>query len=173
ALNPLSSVIDFPTGQEVGTGSRATVRIYHESFRDFLMASNSKDKSQFSIDKGETHGILLTRCLYLLKNKLERDVCKQKDPATERKGVPAEDVEKHIPESVQYACRYWTSHAVKSNKTLEVVEAVDHFLREGFLYWTETMAWLDKLGEMIICLKQLQKVIDVCIASVSVCQKHA
>ncbi|KAF2857247.1 tricorn protease domain 2-containing protein [Piedraia hortae CBS 480.64] len=160
ALKPLSSVIDFPSGKEVKSGSRATVRIYHESFRDFLVDPNLKDKSQFSIDKGKTHGILLTRCLDLLTNKLGRDVCKQKDPATERKDVSAEHVEKHLSESVQYACRYWVSHAVKSNETLEDGGKVDCSLRACFLHWTEAMAWLDKLGELIICLKKLQEAID-------------
>ncbi|KAF2858665.1 hypothetical protein K470DRAFT_265882 [Piedraia hortae CBS 480.64] len=160
ALKPLSSVIEFPSGKEFKAGSRAKVRIYHESFRDFLIDPSHKSRPQFWVNEGETHGILLTRCLDLLKNKLDRDVRKQKDPATERKGVSAEDVEKHIPESVQYACRYWTSHAVKSNKTLEGGGKVDRFLRACLLHWTEAMAWLNKLGEMIICLKQLQKAID-------------
>ncbi|KAF2862056.1 tricorn protease domain 2-containing protein [Piedraia hortae CBS 480.64] len=160
ALKPLSSVIEFPSGKEFKAGSRATVRIYHESFREFLKNSSPKDHPKFWIDQGEVHGVLISKCLNLLKNKLGRDVCKQKDPATERKGVSAEDVEKHIPESVQYACRYWISHAVESKKTLEDGGQVDRFLRASFLHWTEAMAWLDKLGEMIICLKQLQKAID-------------
>ncbi|KAF2857580.1 hypothetical protein K470DRAFT_296993 [Piedraia hortae CBS 480.64] len=160
ALTPLSSVIDFPSGKEVKTGSRATVRIYHESFRDFLIDPSHKSRPQFWVNEGETHGILLTRCLDLPKNKLDRDVCKQKDPATERKGISTEVVEKHTPESLQYACRYWTSHAVKSNRTLEGGGQVDCFLRASFLHWTEAMAWLDKLGEMVLCLKKLQEAIN-------------
>ncbi|KAF2859222.1 hypothetical protein K470DRAFT_271788 [Piedraia hortae CBS 480.64] len=160
ALNPLSSVIEFPSGKEVKAGSRATVRAYHESFRDFLMDSSLKNHPEFWIDKGETHGILQIRCMDLLKNKLGRDVCKQKHPATKRKDVSAEHVEKHIPESVQYACRYWTSHAIHSNETIEDGGQVDRFLRTFLLHWTEAMAWLDKLGEMVLCLKQLQQVID-------------
>ncbi|KAF2858019.1 hypothetical protein K470DRAFT_199906, partial [Piedraia hortae CBS 480.64] len=159
ALKPLS-VIEFPSGKEVKAGSRAAVRVYHESFRDFLMDPNLKGKSQFWVNEGETHGILLTRCLDLLKNKLDRDVCKLKDAATKRKGVSAEDVEKHIPESVQYACRYWTSHAVESKKKLEDGGQIDRFLRASFLHWTEAMAWLDKLGEMVASLRQLQRAID-------------
>ncbi|KAF2857220.1 hypothetical protein K470DRAFT_223826, partial [Piedraia hortae CBS 480.64] len=157
AFKPLSSVIEFPSDKEFKAGSRATVRIYHESFRDFLMASNSKDKSQFSIDKGETHGNLLTRCLDLLTNKLGRDVCKQKDPETERIYVSAEHVEKHISDSVQYACRYWISHAIDSNEAIEDGGQVDLYLRAFLLHWTEAMAWLDKLGEMVVCLKKLQE----------------
>ncbi|KAF2858629.1 tricorn protease domain 2-containing protein [Piedraia hortae CBS 480.64] len=160
ALKPLSSVIDFPSEKEVKSGSRATVRIYHESFRDFLVDPNLKDKFQFSIDKGKTHGILLKRCLDLLTNKLGRDVCKQKDPATERIDVSAEHVEKHISESVQYACRYWTGHAIHSNEAIEDGGQVDRFVRACLLYWVEAMAWLDKLGEMIVCLKQLQRAIS-------------
>ncbi|KAF2858608.1 hypothetical protein K470DRAFT_272276 [Piedraia hortae CBS 480.64] len=160
ALNPLSSVIEFPSGKEVKAGSRATVRAYHESLRDFLMDSSLKSHSPFWIDQGEVHGVLMSNCLDLLEKKLDRDVCKQKHPGTERKYVPVEDVKKHIPESVQYACRYWVSHAVQSKKTLEDGGQEDHFLRTCLLHWTEAMAWLEKLGELIICLKQLQKVID-------------
>ncbi|KAF2862110.1 hypothetical protein K470DRAFT_23328 [Piedraia hortae CBS 480.64] len=161
ALNPLSSVIEFPNTVEMEAGSPAKVQIYHESFRDFLLDRTSKDEPPFWwVNKEETHGDLLARCLKLLQTKLGRNVCKLKDPATERKGVPAEDVEKHIPESVQYASRYWTSHAVESKMTLEDVERVDQFLRECFLYWTEAMAWLDKLGEMVASLWQLQRTID-------------
>ncbi|KAF2861142.1 hypothetical protein K470DRAFT_257292 [Piedraia hortae CBS 480.64] len=157
ALNPLSSVIEFPSGVEMEAGSPAKVQIYHESFQDFLLDRTSKDEPPFWwVNKEETHGDLLARCLELLQTKLGRNVCKLEDPATERKGVSAEDVEKHIPESIQYACRYWTSHAVESKRTLEDGGQVDRFLRASFLHWTEAMAWLDKLGEMVVCLEQLR-----------------
>ncbi|KAF2857992.1 hypothetical protein K470DRAFT_266411 [Piedraia hortae CBS 480.64] len=159
-LKPVSSVIDFPSGKETKAGSRAAVQVYHDSFRDFLLDPSLKGKYIFWTDRVKTHGVLLSRCLDLLMTKLSQDVCKQKNPGTGRKDVSAEDVEKHIPESVQYACRYWTSHAVKSNKALEDGGQVDCFLRASFLYWTEALAWLDKLGEMIICLNQLQKAIN-------------
>ncbi|KAF2859584.1 hypothetical protein K470DRAFT_258761 [Piedraia hortae CBS 480.64] len=159
-LNPLSSVIEFPSGKEVKAGSRAAVRVYHESFRDFLMDPSLKDRSEFWIDQGEVHGVLMSKCLNLLEKKLVRDVCKQKGPGTEREDVPAEDIDRHVPESAQYACRYWASHAIHSNEAIKDGGQVDLFLRTFLLYWTEAMAWLDKLGEMIICLKQLQKAID-------------
>ncbi|KAF2860462.1 hypothetical protein K470DRAFT_70095 [Piedraia hortae CBS 480.64] len=161
ALRPLSSVIEFPTGKEVRTGSRATVRIYHESFRDFLMNSSLKDHPEFWIDQGKVHGVLMSKCRNLLEKKLVRDVCKQKDLVTKRKDVSAEHVEKRIPESVQYACRYWVSHAIDSNEAIKDGGQVDLFLRAFLLCWTEAMAWLDKLGGMVVCLKQLQKAIDV------------
>ncbi|KAF2862926.1 WD40 repeat-like protein [Piedraia hortae CBS 480.64] len=160
ALNSLSSVIDFPSGKEVKAGSRATVQIYHESFRDFLVNSNLKGKSQFWTDEGDAHGILLSRCIDLLENKLGRDLCRQKDPGTKRENVSAEHVEKHITESVQYACRNWVSHAILSNQLIQSDGQVDRFLRTCLLFWTEAMAWLDKLGEMVMCLKQLQTAID-------------
>ncbi|KAF2857121.1 hypothetical protein K470DRAFT_284600, partial [Piedraia hortae CBS 480.64] len=140
ALKPLSSVIDFPSGKEVKTGSRATVRIYHESLRDFLMEFNLKNHPQFWIDQEKVHGILMSKCVNLLKKKLVRDVCKQKDPAVKRKDVSAEHVETHISESVQYACRYWVSHAIDSNEAVEDGEKVDLLLRAFLLYWTEAMA---------------------------------
>ncbi|KAF2859017.1 hypothetical protein K470DRAFT_220024 [Piedraia hortae CBS 480.64] len=160
ALKPLSSVIDFPSGNEVKKGSRATVRIYHESFRDFLMNSSLKDHPEFWIDQGKVHGVLMSKCRNLLEKKLVRDVCKQKDLVTKRKDVSAEHVEKRIPESVQYACRYWVSHAIDSNEAIKDGGQVDLFLRAFLLCWTEAMAWLDKLGGMVVCLKQLQKAID-------------
>ncbi|KAF2857749.1 hypothetical protein K470DRAFT_260515 [Piedraia hortae CBS 480.64] len=160
ALNPLSSVIEFPSGKEVKAGSRAAVRVYHESFRDFLMDPSLKDHPEFWIDQGEVHGVLMSKCLNLLEKKLVHDVCKQKHPGTEREDVPAECIDRHIPESVQYACRYWTSHAIHSNEAIEDGGQVDLFLRAFLLYWTEAMAWLGKLGEMVVCLKQLRKAID-------------
>ncbi|KAF2857075.1 hypothetical protein K470DRAFT_273593 [Piedraia hortae CBS 480.64] len=172
ALIPLSPVIEFPSGKEVRVDTRATVRIYHESFRDFLMDSSLKDHRKFWIDQGKVHGVLMSKCRNLLEKDLVRDVCRQKYPAMERKDVSAEHVEKHISQSVQYACRYWVSHAVKSNETLEDGGKVDCFLRACFLHWTEAMAWLDKLGELIICLKKLQEAVNVCIASVFVCRKY-
>ncbi|KAF2858013.1 hypothetical protein K470DRAFT_237297 [Piedraia hortae CBS 480.64] len=158
ALNPLSSVIEFPSSVEMESGSPATVQIYHESFRDFLLDPTVKGEPPFWwINKKETHGDLLARCLNLLQTKLCRNLCKLKDLATKRESVSAENIEKHIPEPVQYACRNWVSHAVDSSQTIGDVRPVDHFLRGNFLYWTEAMAWLDKLGEVIVSLKQLQK----------------
>ncbi|KAF2860984.1 hypothetical protein K470DRAFT_270216 [Piedraia hortae CBS 480.64] len=160
ALKPLSSVIEFPSGKDLKAGSRATVRIYHESFRASLVDPTLKGKSPFWIEKGETHATLLNKCIGLLKNKLSRDVCKQQDLGTERKFVSVEHVSEHIPESVQYACRNWVHHVVHSSQTIQDGGQVDRFLREFFLVWTEAMAWLDELGEMVLSLKQLQKVID-------------
>ncbi|KAF2861206.1 YVTN repeat-like/Quino protein amine dehydrogenase [Piedraia hortae CBS 480.64] len=101
ALKPLSSVIEFPSGKEVKAGIQAPVRIYHESFRDFLVGFNDRGRPQFCIDKGETHGFVLRKCIDLLQKMLGRDVCKLKDPGTERKAVSAEHIQRHIPESVQ------------------------------------------------------------------------
>ncbi|KAF2857362.1 hypothetical protein K470DRAFT_260917, partial [Piedraia hortae CBS 480.64] len=75
ALNPLSSVIEFPNTVEMEAGSPAKVQIYHESFRDFLLDRTSKDEPPFWwVNKEETHGDLLARCLELLQTKLGRNV---------------------------------------------------------------------------------------------------
>ncbi|KAF2861190.1 hypothetical protein K470DRAFT_245902 [Piedraia hortae CBS 480.64] len=160
ALKPLSPVIDFPSGKEVKAGSRATVRIYHESFRDFLVDSDLRGKSPFWTDKDEMHGVLLSKCTSLLQNRLCRDICKRKSPAAARESVPPEHIDKHISESVEYACCNWVHHAIQSHQSIQDGGQVDCFLRAYFLSWTESMAWLDKLGEMVSSLKQLQKAID-------------
>ncbi|KAF2860457.1 hypothetical protein K470DRAFT_286722 [Piedraia hortae CBS 480.64] len=79
-LKPLISAVEFPNGKELKADARATVRIYHESFRDFLADSNIKVRSQYWNVEGETHDVLLGRCIALLENKLRRNVCKRKDP---------------------------------------------------------------------------------------------
>ncbi|KAF2861192.1 tricorn protease domain 2-containing protein [Piedraia hortae CBS 480.64] len=160
ALKPLSSVIDFPSGKEVKAGSWATVRIYHESFRDFLMGSNLKGKSSFWTDEAKTHGVLLGKCIALLKHKLGRNVCKQNDPAAEQYSLPPEHVGRFIPMAVQYACHNWVNHASHSKHKIEDDGQVDRFLRTCFLFWIEAMAWLDKVGEVLLSLRQLQKYIE-------------
>ncbi|KAF2861179.1 hypothetical protein K470DRAFT_270036 [Piedraia hortae CBS 480.64] len=160
ALKPLSSVIDFPSREEMRMSSRATVQIYHESFRDFVMDYSLRNHPKIWIDRRQVHGVLMSNCLNLLKKNLVRDVCKQKDPGTERKAVPHEHVEKHISEAVQYACCNWVGHAINSKLMIKEGKQVDLFLRAYFLLWTEAMAWLDKLGEMVASLKQLQNALD-------------
>ncbi|KAF2858361.1 hypothetical protein K470DRAFT_266105 [Piedraia hortae CBS 480.64] len=119
ALKPLSSVIESPSGKEMRAGLQSTARIYHESSRDFLLDPNLMTISRFWTDQEKTHVFLLNKCMKLLKHKLGRDVCKRKGPGTDWKSTPSEHVYKHIPESVQYACVNWASHATQSNQTIQ------------------------------------------------------
>lgn len=100
-LHTLHSVL------RVSDDSKSPVRLFHLSFRDFLLDSEQKS-SQFWINEKETHKELAFRCLDLLSktNCLKEDICSLKRPGILRIDIDDHLIEECLSAEVQYACRY-------------------------------------------------------------------
>jgi hypothetical protein len=159
-LKPLHSVVSVPASPE------SPIRIFHLSFRDFLvdpLKANKQEMHPFWVDEGETHKRLAARCLELLstKDRLKKDVCGLRLPGTCRSEIDQKTIDTSLPHDVQYACRYWVYHWKESKCLIRDGDLVDLFLNRHLLHWLEALGLLGWISESISMVDDLLGLLDV------------
>jgi hypothetical protein len=159
-LEPLRSVLNVPASPE------SPVRIFHLSFRDFLVDPDKADEPEkypFWVDEGETHKRLAVRCLQLLstEDRLKKDVCGLRLPGTRRSEIDQTIIDTNLPLDVQYACRYWVYHWKESKCLIRDDDLVDQFFKRHLLHWLEALGLLGWISESISMVDDLLGVLDV------------
>jgi hypothetical protein len=149
-LNCLHSVLDVPEREN------RLIRLLHPSFRDFLLDPERCSNNTFLIDAKDTHRHLFDCCLRIMSKHLRRNMCNLQRPGTRASDVPKSDVDKSIPLSVQYACRYWIHHLQQSNVDPRDHPGIRHFFQTQFLFWLETLALIHRLSDGITMFKILE-----------------
>ncbi|RFN54426.1 wd40 repeat-like protein [Fusarium flagelliforme] len=84
-LDMLHSVLDVPRDD-------SPVRIFHASFRDFLI-DPEKRGSWFWIDTKQAHRYIALRCLDLMETNLRKDICNINRPGTSRFSIQQQVVD--------------------------------------------------------------------------------
>jgi hypothetical protein len=153
-LNSLPSVLNVPNDRA------QPVRLFHLSFRDFLLDLETRGKTPFWIDAKEVHQNLATQCLRVCEG-LRKNICELND-GTERSAIDSQTIIKYIPPELQYCCRYWTHHLTQSKDPASGKDRAFLFLRKHFLHWMEAMSILGYANEVVQRLTSLQTLIDVC-----------
>ncbi|KXX73876.1 Vegetative incompatibility protein HET-E-1 [Madurella mycetomatis] len=98
-LELLHSVINVPTSVE------APVRIFHLSFRDFLVDPDKRDTNPFWVDEKASHERIATSCIELLDRHLKEDICDLRMPGAARADVKLAVVHLRLPAEVRWnAC---------------------------------------------------------------------
>jgi hypothetical protein len=164
-LNPLRSVLRVPDNETV------PVRLFHLSFRDFLLDPETHKKTPFGMNKTEMHHKLTRRCLFTCQN-LRKNICGLPSDGTERTEIDRQTVDYNLPPELKYACRYWAYHLVKCTNSDNMKYGAPlflqrHFLRNRFLYWVEAMSLLGLTSEIMGILVRLQTAIPVSCADMS------
>ena len=159
-LEPLHSVLNVPASPE------SPVRIFHLSFRDFLVDPDKADeleKYPFWVDERKTHERLAARCLELLstEDRLKKDVCGLRLPGIRRSEIDQKIINTNLPPDVQYACRYWVYHWKESKCLIRDGDLVDHFLKRHLLHWLEVLGLLGWISESISMVDDLLSLLDV------------
>ncbi len=155
-LHILHSVLRVPTDP------KSPVRLFHLSFRDFLVDSEHK-QSQYWIDEKETHKKIAFRCLDLLSRTpcLKEDICSLKKPGSLRIDIDGHLIEECLPAEVQYACRYWAHHLEQGNCRISDQDKVHNFLNQRFLYWVEALSIIGRATDIISMIASLQNLLEV------------
>ncbi|KAF5510808.1 Vegetative incompatibility protein HET-E-1 [Colletotrichum siamense] len=145
-LNSLHSVLDVPEDDQ----PEHSVRLFHLSFREYLLQPHSSGDQTFWIDEKSTHKDLFACCLQFMVDQsgfgLRNDLCRLDDPGVRRDEIPRERIYQHIPRSLEYACRYWVMHLGESGSGIHVQDAHE-FLTRYLLYWFEAMSWMNLLHQ--------------------------
>lgn len=156
-LSNLHSVLNIPTDYN------APMRLFHSSFRDFLVDPQGRDVNRFWIDKARTHSMLAKHCLRLLSQprSLRQDLCGFGKSGTKRADISKVQVERSITADIAYACCYWTWHLNKSGEKLRDDDYVHQFFQSHFLYWLEALSWLGRLSKAVSYVSDIRSLVEV------------
>jgi WD40 repeat protein len=157
ALSSLLRVSSIPTTLRslrslllVPNGETDPIRVFHKSISDFLTDPGRCKDTRFFINPSVHHREILLSCLDLMKDRLKENICglddyasleKVKDLPTRRKT--------RIGDALEYACRFWTRHLVKTPgsgcEAKEVRKAIDEFFTTRLLFWIEVLIVMGSL----------------------------
>lgn len=154
-LDHLHSVLSIPKEAEL------PVRLFHLSFRDFLLAPDRPGSNEFSVDKAEINSMLFHHCLRIMSARLKVDICGLGAPGAPISALGPERITRHIPPELNYACLYWIHHLKDSGKVQDEVEKIHQFLKVHLLHWAEAMSIVGRYTEAASALKVLQSMLPV------------
>ncbi|KAF3926024.1 hypothetical protein ABW20_dc0108314 [Dactylellina cionopaga] len=153
-LKPLHSVLNIPDDRH------SPIRIFHLSFRDFLLDNTLRGKYPFWIDEKESHFMIASKCIDLMSSEgLKENICNLKSPGTLRHEIDSWIIEDHLPSELRYACRYWVHHLVQSRHRLINNCQTHKFLQEHLLHWLEVMGILGHIIETLNAVDNLASIV--------------
>ncbi|KAL4949059.1 hypothetical protein BDW69DRAFT_198408 [Aspergillus filifer] len=152
-LNSLHSVLDIPNDEKL------PVRLFHLSFRDFLLQSDTGGKCGIWVDERKIHQLITTKCLSTMRRYLKKNMCNLKSHGTERRDIDPKFIQQCLPSALQYSCRYWIYHLARSKDPTSHINNVLAFLEKHFLHWVEAMSLLGYTSEVLEGISNLQSAI--------------
>ncbi|QYT05214.1 WD_REPEATS_REGION domain-containing protein [Trichoderma simmonsii] len=154
-LDMLHSVLNIPLNPD------EPIRLFHLSFRDFLIDKENFDINSFWVNEQETHQMVMVRCLKLLStDNLRKDICDLRRPGTLRLDIEQETIDTRFPPEMQYACLYWVHHLKESGGTVRDHDQVYDFLIRHLLHWIEALSLIGRISESVGMLDNLLATID-------------
>ncbi|KAL6819981.1 hypothetical protein V8C40DRAFT_281313 [Trichoderma camerunense] len=151
-LNSLHSVLHIPNDETL------PIRLFHLSFRDFLLDSETPQKTEIWTDEAITHEKLWNMCLKVMCTYLKKNICGLPNYGVYRKRIATENINQCIPIQLRYSCRYWTHHLMRSHDPTTQSQSVQSFLEKYFLHWVEAMSILAHVLEVTRMLRSLQAI---------------
>ncbi|OJZ87399.1 hypothetical protein ASPFODRAFT_715006 [Aspergillus luchuensis CBS 106.47] len=145
-LDSLHSVLSIPKDND------RPVRMFHLSFREFLLHPETKEKTQLSVDGQSTHRDLAHKCIAVMMDSergLRKNICDLRSYGTSRDDITTEQIEGCFPAELRYSTRYWVHHLHQGALILSDHDVIHEFLEKHFLHWLEAMSILGHLPETI------------------------
>ncbi|RDW65283.1 hypothetical protein BP5796_09975 [Coleophoma crateriformis] len=149
-------------------GSFLTIRdkkVYfiHQSAAEFFKCG--KGSVIFLPEESDDHLLLAYRCLQLMSSALRRNVCKLSRPDASSKDITEEQLENHLPTSIQYSVQYCIKHLYRgqaSSERCRMDEAkVVNFFQSVFLLWLEASGVIQCIADIIYDITNLQVLLSV------------
>jgi hypothetical protein len=156
-IDLLHSVLSIPSNPDI------PVRLFHLSFRDFLLDTEKRETNPFWVDEREAHTKFAAQCLQRLSasDGLKEDMCNFRAPGRLRTEVDKQTIDAYIPLDVQYACQYWVYHLKEGRDVICDNDQVYNFLMCHFLHWLEALSLIGRLSESISMIDNLLLITDV------------
>lgn len=137
----------------------APVRLFHLSFRDFLIGYETREKTPLWVDKKKIHYFLAHQCILTCQS-LRKNICKLPSDGTPRADIDQQTIDRYLSPELQYACRYWANHLTQA-ESHELLDDAQLFLESHFLHWLEAMSLLGLILEVVGTIDCLQVAIPV------------
>ncbi|KAJ9270399.1 hypothetical protein DTO212C5_3642 [Paecilomyces variotii] len=147
----------FHSVLNVPRNANQPVRLFHLSFRDFLLDPRRKN-NVFWVNGKERHGKVAVQCLTLMRRLLRKNICNLPHVGALRDEIDDQTRHDCLPMELQYACRYWIYHLQEGDIRDE--EGVQSFLTEHLLHWLEALSILGHVSESISGLGFLQSITE-------------
>jgi hypothetical protein len=157
ALDDLRAILSIPNDPSL------PLRLHHPSFRDFLYGQARCE--EFWVDEKQAHQVLADKCIRLLSASLKQDICGMEAPNMLMADAERSRIAHDLPPELQYACRHWTQHVVKSGDQLYDNGQVHCFLQEHLLHWLEALGWMRMVSEGVQVIAALESFTSVSIRS--------
>ncbi|KAJ9302280.1 hypothetical protein DTO271G3_1146 [Paecilomyces variotii] len=122
----------FHSVLNVPRNANQPVRLFHLSFRDFLLDPRRKN-NVFWVNGKERHGKVAVQCLTLMRRLLRKNICDLPHAGALRDEIDDQTRHDCLPMELQYACRYWIYHLQEGN--IRDIGDVQIFLTEHLLHW--------------------------------------
>ncbi|PMD34464.1 WD40 repeat-like protein [Hyaloscypha variabilis F] len=151
-LQDLDDILDIPEDQT------RLLRLYHPSFRKFLLSKDRCIDSKFWVDEKQAHRILAENCISLMSATLKQDICGLGTQDVLATDLKSSQLEQCLPSEVQYACLYWVQHLQKSNIQLYDNDQVHRFLQTHLLHWLEALSWMQNILEGVRAILSLESI---------------
>lgn len=175
SVNALAQLLDIPEDDisnrldsfhsvlNVPSDPKLPVRILHLSFRDYLVENKSTKPNgeifKFWVDEKKKHGQIAIHCLETMQRHLKKNICNLPSHGTLRMEIDTTVINQTLPTALQYSCRYWVYHFIKSNAS--TTDNILLFLEEHFLHWLESMSIMGIGSECVGMITSLQSIIQV------------
>lgn len=153
-LRSLHSVLSIPEDRT------KPVRLFHLSFRDFLLDPETREKTPLWVNEKEMHRELATQCFSICRN-LKQNICGLRNAGTLRMDIDPQAVNHCLSLELQYSCRFWAHHLVQSIDPVSMMRDALSFLKEHCLHWMEAMTLLGLGSEVVGIINRLQSISDV------------
>jgi len=154
ALDSLRSVLNIPKDES------QPVRIFHPSFRDFLLDKQRCSDRRFWIDEEERHIDLFRHCLELMSKHLRQNICDIREPGVLITEISKDIIQSAIKADLRYACRYWVYHFQQGN-SVEEASRILQFLMQHLLHWLEVLSLVGEVSEGVLMIAGLEKILKV------------
>jgi len=138
------------------------VQIFHKSFPDFLMDPERCTDIQFCVDPSFYHRVILLLCFNVMKGELKKNICNLDNytPLSKVEDLPARRAA-YIGDALEYACRFWTTHLIKTIGGILIIEEVqkeiDEFFTTCLLFWVEVLSLMGNLDIGVYALNDIQQ----------------
>nr|XP_001401751.2 NACHT and WD40 domain protein [Aspergillus niger CBS 513.88] len=156
-LDSLHSVLNIPSD------NNKPVRMFHLSFREFLLHPATRETTKLSVDGQSTHRDLAYKCIAVMmdpRHGLRQNICGLPGHGTSRDDIGAERIERYFPAELRYATRYWVHHLTQGALNISDQDGVHEFLETHFLHWLEAMSVLAHLPETIGSVNMLLSIVQ-------------
>ncbi|TRX93491.1 hypothetical protein FHL15_005766 [Xylaria flabelliformis] len=140
-LDHLHSVLSVPRSVE------EPIKLFHLSFRDFLLDPEKRERPGFCIDERETHRQLRINCIRVMEGSLTKDMCGLNWPGSVCPS--SERVNGCLRPEVRYACQYWIHHTEQAGDFPRDNGEIYGFLKVHFLHWLEAMVLIGRIDEAL------------------------